>query len=105
MYYTDGVGNVGPQKPFWQIKSDAQKSEKLNNTVSDVPIGKPVGGINTEANSLDALGKYGLALSGLGKKADVSGLGLSQNDQAIVGRYVTQAQQERISEDMLGFFA
>ena len=57
-----------------------------------------------EANSLDALGAYGLAFSGLGKKPDVSGLGLSQNDQAIVGRYVNPEQQARISEDILRYF-
>lgn len=73
---------------------------------------KPAGNINinfseakkVEAGSLDALGNYGLALSGLGKKTDVSALGLSANDQAIVGRYVNPEQQARISEDMLKFF-
>lgn len=104
MYYTDGVGNVGPKKPLWQLKSENQKSIKQDISVGEIPIGKPAEAVNTEANSLDALSNYGLALSGLGKKADVSYLGLSPNDQAIVGRYVTQEQQARISEDMLTYF-
>ena len=59
----------------------------------------------TDAKSLDALGAYGFALSGLAKKPDVTGLGLSAHDQAFVGNYVTSEQQARISEDMLGYFA
>lgn len=58
-----------------------------------------------EANSLDALGAYGVAFSGMGKKADVTGLGLTQNDQAIVAKYVTPEQQARIEESIKGFFA
>ena len=58
-----------------------------------------------EANSLEALGAYGAAFSGMGKKTDVSGLGLSQNDQALVAKFVTPEQQARIAENILGFFA
>ena len=41
----------------------------------------------------------------MNKKPDVSALGLSANDQALIARYVTPEQQARIAEDMLGFFA
>ena len=58
-----------------------------------------------EANSLELLGAYGAAFTGIGKKTDVSGLGLTQNDQAIVAKFVTPEQQARIAENMLGFFA
>ena len=102
MYYTDGVGNVGPQNPLWQIKADAQRTLKLNNPVADFPIGKPAE-VSVSADGLSALGTYGVALSGV-KRADVSALGLSANDQAIVRGYVSQEQQARISEDMLRHF-
>ena len=58
-----------------------------------------------EASSLDVLGAYGAAFSGIGKKTDVSRLGLSQNDQALVAKFVTPEQQARIEEDILRFFA
>lgn len=57
-----------------------------------------------EASCLEALGAYGAAFSGIGKKTDVSGLGLSQNDQAIVAKFVTPEQQARIAESMARFF-
>ena len=89
---------IGKQK---KAAADAQAANKAKEAINlKFSETKQV-----EAGSLDALGNYGLALSGLGKKTDVSALGLSQNDQAIVGRYVTPEQQARISEDMLGFFA
>ena len=59
---------------------------------------------SADADSLNALGVYGMAFSGLGKKTDVSGLNLSANDQALVSRYVTPEQQARISEDVLKYF-
>lgn len=59
----------------------------------------------TDANSLEALGNYGMAFSGLNKKTDVSALGLSLNDQITVGKYVSPDQQARIAEDMLKYFA
>lgn len=58
----------------------------------------------TEANSLDALGNYGMAFSGMNKKTDVSALGLSAHDQNVVGKYVTPEQQTRISEDIINYF-
>jgi hypothetical protein len=54
---------------------------------------------------LEALGFYGVAFSEMGKKTDVSGLGLSKNDQVLVAKFVTPEQQARIAENMLGFFA
>jgi len=58
-----------------------------------------------EASCLEALGFYGVAFSEMGKKTDVSGLGLSKNDQVLVAKFVTPEQQARIAENMLGFFA
>lgn len=59
----------------------------------------------TDANSLEALGNYGLAFSGLNnKKTDVSALGLDLHDQITVGKYVNPDQQARIAEDMMKYF-
>ena len=58
-----------------------------------------------EANCLEALSAYGVAFSGMGKKTDVTGLGLSHNDQVLIAKFVTPEQQARIAENMLGFFA
>lgn len=59
----------------------------------------------TDANSLEALGNYGLAFSGLNnKKTDVSALGLGVQDQIKIGKYVTPDQQARIAEDMMKYF-
>lgn len=58
-----------------------------------------------EASCLEALGFYGVAFSEMGKKTDVTGLGLSKNDQVLVAKFVTPEQQARIAENMLGFFA
>lgn len=58
-----------------------------------------------DANSLEALGNYGLAFTGLSdKKTDVSALGLGLHDQIAVGKYVTPDQQDRITEDMMKYF-
>ena len=82
-------------------------------TAADAQVGKSQQKIDinfkeakqADAKSLDALGSYGFALSGLAKKPDVSALGLTAADQALIAKYVTPEQQARISENMLGYFA
>ena len=105
---TFDYGNFNRDNDYSRYQLGQQKK-----TAADALVGKTQPKINinykgtkqADAQSLDALGLYGFALSGLAKKPDVSGLGLSQNDQAIVGKYVNQEQQVRISEDMLGYFS
>ena len=100
-------GNFNKDNDFSLYQIGSQKKR-----ISDAQTMKPQEKIEinfetkkTEAASLDALSNYGLAISGLGKNPDVTALGLTQNDQAIVGRFVTPEQQARISDDMLAFFA
>ena len=59
-----------------------------------------------EAESAMALGVYGQAFLGMNKnkKVDVSAMGLSAADQALIAKYVTPEQQARISKDILEFF-
>ena len=105
---TFDYGNFNRDNDYSRYQLGQQKK-----TAADAQVGKSQQKIDinfkeakqADAKSLDALGAYGFALSGLAKKPDVSGLGLSQNDQALVGKYVNQEQQARISEDMLGYFA
>ena len=59
----------------------------------------------TDANSLEALGNYGIAFSGMNKKTDLSALGLDLHDQIKVGKYVDAEQQARIEQDMLKYFS
>ena len=80
-----------------QAKQVQQEKEKEEQPVFEAR--------KAEASSLEALGAYGAAFSGIGRKTDVSRLGLSQNDQALVAKFVTPEQQARIEEDILRFFA
>ena len=57
-----------------------------------------------DANSLEALGNYGVAFSGMNKKADVSELGLTAHDELKIGKFVNAEQQTRIEQDMLKYF-
>ncbi len=105
---TFDYGNFNRDNDYSRFQLGQQKK-----TVADSQVGKTQQKIDinfkeakqTEAKSLDALGSYGFALSGLAKKPDLSALALSQNDQAVVGRFVTAEQQARISDDMLSYFA
>lgn len=61
--------------------------------------------IQVDANSLDVLGSYGAAFSGMNnKKAKVSELGLTAHDQIKIGKFVDANQQARIEQDMLRYF-
>lgn len=102
------LGNINRDKDYslYQIGrskkalTDAQaakvKEEQVQNTYVEQR--------KTEANSLDALGNYGMAFSGMNKKTDVSALGLTAHDQVAVGKYVTPEQQARIADDMMKYF-
>ena len=81
---------------------DAQTKQVKEKVKEEKPV---IEARTAEASSLEALGAYGAAFSGIGRKADVSRLGLSQNDQALVAKFVTPEQQARIEEDILRFFA
>ena len=53
---------------------------------------------------MEALGNYGVAFSGMNKKADVSELGLTAHDELKIGKFVNAEQQARIEQDMLKYF-
>ena len=59
----------------------------------------------TELSSLEAMSNYALGALGVGngKGVDVSALGLSENDQKLISRYVTPEQQARIESGMLSY--
>lgn len=59
----------------------------------------------TEVKSTDALGTYGKAFLNMGQKNNPAlVLPLTDEAQAMVGRYNTPEQQARVSENMLGYF-
>ena len=75
---------------------ERQEKEKLQEQVIEQK--------QVDANSLEALGTYGLAFSGMNKKANVSELGLTQHDELKIGKFVNAEQQARIEQDMLRYF-
>jgi len=102
-------GNFNRDKDFslYQIGNLRKKieeknvQEKLNEEVSEAVVQQK----KCDANSLDALGNYGVAFSGLNnKKADVSDLGLTAHDQLKIGKYVNANEQARIEQDMMKYF-
>ena len=94
-----GLYQIGSARKFAEKAPERKAEEKEQ---EQQPVFEPK---KAEANCLEALGAYGVAFSGMGKKTDVTGLGLSLNDQAIVAKFVSPEQQARIAENMLGFFA
>ncbi len=80
--------------------AEAKAAEKKEQVVQEQKFEQK----KTDANSLEALGNYGVALSGMNKKTDVSALGLNLHDQIQVSKYVNAEQQARIEQDMLKYF-
>ena len=75
---------------------ERQEKEKLQEQVIEHK--------QVDANSLEALGNYGIAFSGMNKKADISELGLTPHDELKIGKFVNAEQQARIEKDMLKYF-
>lgn len=59
--------------------------------------------VDADGANLSAI--YNMVSINVGKKADVSALGLSEADQKIVGKYVNEEQQAVIAQDFMSFFA
>ncbi len=82
--------------------ADAQVAKAKEKVQEKVQIEE----VHTEAKSAEALGVYGQAFFGMNtKKVDLGALGLTANDEKLVGKFVTPEQQARIAEDMLKFFS
>lgn len=61
---------------------------------------------SVDAPSAQAMDLYNRASVNMSKKLDVDDrLGISNNDRALLARYVTPQQQTRISERMSAYFA
>ena len=59
---------------------------------------------STEARSTDALGAYGKASFNISQKVTASALPLTDEVQAMVGRFITPEQEQRVSANFLNYF-
>ncbi len=101
---TFDYGNYGKRTegPQYQPKVKNQDLAVAKQAESEAIL-KFTGTKETELSSLEAMSNYALGSLGVGKKVDVSALGLSENDQKLISRYVTPEQQARIESGMLSY--
>ncbi|MBR6099182.1 hypothetical protein IKP85_05485 [bacterium] len=59
---------------------------------------------SAEARSTDALGAYGKASFNISQKVTASALPLTDEVQAMVGRFITPEQEQRVSANFLNYF-
>ncbi len=78
-------------------KAAADAISAKNNTIIAFPK-------TAEARSTDALGAYGKAAFNIGQKVTASALPLTDEAQAMIGRYFTPEQEQRVTENMLNYF-
>ncbi len=84
--------------------AEAQIAQTTNRDVAAIKFPKSAEK-TAPASANEALGLYGVALTGLGTRVDVSALGLTPQAMSVINTYVTSEQQANISADMLGFMA
>lgn len=108
MYYGD-YGNyeqrlIKPKDYDLRSFDTASKAVKASPAQVETPLFTFNRKVDTP--STDALGVYGKASFNMGqpKLSFAKELNVSNNDAAVIGRYVTPEQQARVSDNMLGYF-
>jgi hypothetical protein len=110
MYYGD-YGNY--ETRFFERKSSFEfqraggdKKVSTNNTPKpSAQTNTPILSFGDKTKSTDALAAYAKASFNIAQKVTASALPLNNEAQAIVSGYFTPEQEQRVSENMLKYFA